>query len=117
MAAPLAFAALPLYVLFPQFYATELGLSLGALGALLLLVRALDAITDPLIGRWLDAHLHTHNLLRMALVACVVLGLGFGPPSTHSNSGLTPSCCCGPRSCSQHVRRLTACSRWHCKHG
>jgi glycoside/pentoside/hexuronide:cation symporter, GPH family len=77
MAAPLAFAALPLYVLFPQFYATELGLSLGALGALLLLVRALDAITDPLIGRWLDAHLHTHNLLRMALVACVVLVAGF----------------------------------------
>jgi glycoside/pentoside/hexuronide:cation symporter, GPH family len=77
MAAPLAFAALPLYVLFPQFYATELGLSLGALGALLLLVRALDAITDPLIGRWLDAHLHTHNLLRIALVACAVLVAGF----------------------------------------
>jgi glycoside/pentoside/hexuronide:cation symporter, GPH family len=77
MAAPLAFAALPLYVLFPQFYAAELGVSLAALGVLLLLVRALDAVTDPLIGRLLDKHLHTHNLMRFALGGTAVLVLGF----------------------------------------
>lgn len=77
MAAPLAFAALPLYVLFPQFYAAELGVSLAALGVLLLLVRALDALTDPLIGRLLDKHLRTHNLMRFALVGTAVLVLGF----------------------------------------
>lgn len=77
MAAPLAFAALPLYVLFPQFYAAELGVSLAALGVLLLLVRALDAVTDPLIGRLLDKHLHTHNLMRVALGGTALLVLGF----------------------------------------
>jgi Na+/melibiose symporter-like transporter len=78
MAAPLAFAALPLYVLFPQFYATNLGVSLAALGGLLLVVRALDAVTDPLIGRLLDTHLRSNNLMPMAVVAALVLLVGFG---------------------------------------
>ncbi|HRI76257.1 MAG TPA: MFS transporter [Alphaproteobacteria bacterium] len=46
----LAFAALPLYVIAPDFYATEMGVPLGILGAVLLAVRAFDAVQDPLIG-------------------------------------------------------------------
>jgi Na+/melibiose symporter-like transporter len=91
MAAPLAFAALPLYVLFPQFYATNLGVSLAALGGLLLVVRALDAVTDPLIGRLLDTHLRSNNLMPTAVVAALVLLLGFGALfKAQSDWGTTP---------------------------
>jgi Na+/melibiose symporter-like transporter len=52
-AAPLAMAALPIYVHVPKLYA-ELGLSLSALGGLLLVLRFGDAFIDPLLGRWSD---------------------------------------------------------------
>jgi Na+/melibiose symporter-like transporter len=49
LALPLAMAMLPVYVHAPKFYA-ELGLNLTLIGALLLAVRMLDAISDPLLG-------------------------------------------------------------------
>ena len=48
---PLAFVALPLYVLLPNHYAREFGVPLAALGTLLLAVRLLDAVMDPWLGR------------------------------------------------------------------
>src|SRR5512133_1831416 len=51
---PLAFVALPLYVLLPKHYAAEFGVPLAALGALLLGARLLDAFADPVIGRLAD---------------------------------------------------------------
>ena len=51
---PLAFAALPLYVLLPNHYAREYGMPLATVGAVLLAARLLDAATDPLLGRWSD---------------------------------------------------------------
>ena len=47
---PLAFAALPLYVVLPHYYASNLGLPLASVGALLLLVRLMDAGAEPLLG-------------------------------------------------------------------
>ena len=52
---PLAFVALPLYVVLPSHYATAYGMPLALLGALLLGARLVDAIADPFIGRWADA--------------------------------------------------------------
>ncbi|MBW7832513.1 MAG: MFS transporter [Simplicispira suum] len=54
LALPLAFAALPLYVLLPNLYARDFGMPLATLGAVLLAARALDAFTDPLLGRLAD---------------------------------------------------------------
>ncbi len=54
LAAPLALAGLPLYVLLPEHYARQYGVPLASLGLLLLALRGADAITDPWIGRWLD---------------------------------------------------------------
>ncbi len=51
---PLAFVALPLYVHLPNIYATRFGVPLATLGAVLLLARLLDAITDPLLGHLAD---------------------------------------------------------------
>lgn len=52
---PLAVLGLPLYVYLPTFYAEDLGLSLAAVGAALLVARASDVVTDPLVG-WLSDH-------------------------------------------------------------
>lgn len=55
---PLAVLGLPLYVFLPAFYARELGLGLAAVGAVLLVARLFDVITDPLVGQLSD---HTRS--------------------------------------------------------
>jgi Na+/melibiose symporter-like transporter len=47
---PLAALLLPLYVTLPTYYAQDLGVGLTAVGAVLLLARLWDVVTDPLIG-------------------------------------------------------------------
>lgn len=47
---PLAFVALPLYVLLPNHYAREFGMPLATLGSVLLAARLFDAVSDPLLG-------------------------------------------------------------------
>ena len=79
MGLPLAFVALPLYVVLPNYYAREFGMPLATLGLVLLGARLFDAFIDPLLGRWSD-HLFgrsTQAVLRWGFVAAVVLGLGF----------------------------------------
>lgn len=76
---PLAFVALPLYVVLPNHYATEHGVPLAALGLLLLGTRLFDAVTDPWIGRWIDrwfAHSDARVLLA-ALLAAAATAVGF----------------------------------------
>lgn len=51
---PLAALGLPLVVYLPEFYVSELGLSLGAVGAAFLIVRLIDIVFDPLIGGIMD---------------------------------------------------------------
>ncbi|MDP2239559.1 MAG: MFS transporter [Burkholderiales bacterium] len=79
-ALPLAMAALPVYVHAPKFYA-ELGLNLTLIGALLLAVRTLDALIDPLLGFVAD---RVSRRLVMAL-ATPLIALGmvllFNPPA------------------------------------
>jgi Na+/melibiose symporter-like transporter len=76
---PLAFVALPLYVVLPNHYATEFGIPLATLGALLLGARLLDAVADPWIGRWVDGWFSRSaaRVLWAAIVSAVVLALGF----------------------------------------
>ena len=76
---PLAFVALPLYVVLPNHYATQFGIPLATLGALLLGARLFDAVADPFIGRWVD-HAFTRRaaVVRVATaLAAVMLALGF----------------------------------------
>jgi glycoside/pentoside/hexuronide:cation symporter, GPH family len=76
---PLAFVALPLYVILPNHYAAEFGIPLATLGALLLGARLLDAVADPWIGRWVDAWFtqSVRRVLGFAVVAALVLAVGF----------------------------------------
>jgi glycoside/pentoside/hexuronide:cation symporter, GPH family len=76
---PLAFVALPLYVLLPNYYARHFGLPLAALGALLLAVRLLDAVLDPWIGRLCDRLFARSPMavLRLGRIAAAVLAAAF----------------------------------------
>jgi glycoside/pentoside/hexuronide:cation symporter, GPH family len=79
LGAALAFVALPLYVLLPNYYAKEFGVSLAALGGILLAARLLDALIDPLLGRWVD-RLFSRSIQRIWAVAVAfacVLAIGF----------------------------------------
>lgn len=75
---PLAFAALPLYVVLPHYYASDRGLSLATVGALLMLVRLIDAGAEPLLGRLSDRVYRrtVHAVLWMAGASALLLGLG-----------------------------------------
>ncbi|MGM9424824.1 MFS transporter [Hydrogenophaga sp. MI9] len=75
---PLAFVALPLYVLLPNHYARSFGVPLAALGMVLLGTRLFDALLDPWIGRWCDRlFARSHRaVLGAAGAAAAVLALG-----------------------------------------
>lgn len=93
MGLPLAFVALPLYVLLPNHYARSFGVSLGALGALLLATRLADALIDPLLGRWSDRLFRRSvpALLGYAGLACIAMVVGFALlffPPLRSGTGL-----------------------------
>ena len=87
LGAPLAFAALPLYVLLPSHYAVQLGVPLAGLGAVLLGSRAFDALTDPALGRLVDRGLALprQRVLAAAWAAALLMALGlvalFFPPA------------------------------------
>jgi Na+/melibiose symporter-like transporter len=79
MGLPLAFVALPLYVLLPNHYARTFGMPLATLGAVLLGARLFDALIDPLLGRWSDRLFgrSPYAVLRWGGLAAVALGSGF----------------------------------------
>ncbi len=91
---PLAFVALPLYVLLPNHYARAFAVPLASLGALLLGARLLDALLDPLIGRWIDRLFarSPRAVLAAGAAAAVVLALGlwgllFPPAPVRAHTG------------------------------
>ena len=76
---PLAFVALPLYVILPNYYARDFGVPLATLGAILLGARLFDAFIDPLLGRVSDRLFarSPRDILKLGAFAAVVLACGF----------------------------------------
>ncbi len=76
---PLAFVALPLYVILPNHYAREFGVPLATLGAILLGARLFDAFIDPLLGRLSDRLFarSAKSVLTLGAIAALVLAIGF----------------------------------------
>ena len=92
MGYPLAFVALPLYVLLPNHYAVVLGAPLAGLGAVLLGTRVVDAFMDPWIGRWCDQQFDrgVWRVWTLAAVSALVMWLGlwallFPPEAVRAN--------------------------------
>ncbi|GAA4426062.1 MFS transporter [Acidovorax lacteus] len=83
---PLAFVALPLYVLLPNHYAREYGMPLATLGTVLLAARLLDAGVDPWLGRLSDRLFgrSASSVLRIGAGSALLLAAGlsalFLPP-------------------------------------
>lgn len=75
MAFPLAFAGLPIYLHAPDFYAVTMQQSVALLGTVLLVLRLVDAVQDPVIGSLSD-RFH-HRRAHILALGCVLLGLGF----------------------------------------
>ena len=76
---PLAFVALPLYVILPNHYAREFGVPLATLGAVLLGARLFDALIDPMLGRLSDRLFarSASAVLGLGAIAAIVLAIGF----------------------------------------
>lgn len=77
IALPAAFAGFPLYVLAPDFYATQHGLSLTLLGAILLAIRLFDSVQDPLMG-WIADRLQGRFLFSMSVAGAILCLSIFG---------------------------------------
>lgn len=58
---PLSMGGLPLGLYLTPYYTSELGISLTAIGIIILLTRVTDVITDPLIGTLSDATPHKYG--------------------------------------------------------
>ncbi len=74
---PLAFVALPIYVVLPDWYAQRFGMPLALIGLLLLGARLADALADPLLGMWVDRMRQAGGYRPALLLAVPLLGAGF----------------------------------------
>lgn len=71
----LAAAGIPLYIHLPRFAAVNLGISLGVIGTVLLVIRLVDLVQDPLIGWAIDRW--PGGQLMFAALASIGLAVGF----------------------------------------
>lgn len=71
----LAAAGIPLYIHLPRFASVELGIGLGTIGTVLLLIRLVDLVQDPLIGWAVDRWPKAQS--GFAVAAALGLAIGF----------------------------------------
>lgn len=74
MAFPLAFAGLPIYLHAPDFYAVTLNQPVAVLGTVLLALRLVDALQDPLIGSLSDRFHRSRQVV--LIIGAALLGIG-----------------------------------------
>ncbi|GGP21166.1 MFS transporter [Silvimonas iriomotensis] len=87
---PLAMVALPVYVLAPSWYSTELGLSLSTTGYLLVGARLFDTAQDPFLGQLVGRFAHAGRLGHLIWPASLVLIASFGALWFPAVSASTP---------------------------
>ncbi|WP_299949256.1 MFS transporter [uncultured Ruegeria sp.] len=71
----LAAAGIPLYIHLPRFAAVNLGIGLGMIGTVLLVIRLVDLVQDPLIGWSIDRW--PGGQMLFAVAAALGLAIGF----------------------------------------
>lgn len=70
----LAVIGIPVYVYLPKFYTDTMGISISAVGILLMAVRIFDALTDPVIG-YVSDRISTRFGRRRPFIAIGAVGL------------------------------------------
>lgn len=70
----LAAAGIPLYIHLPRFASVNLGIGLGAIGTILLMIRLIDLVQDPLIGWAIDRWPRAQSLFAMAAAGGLAIG-------------------------------------------
>jgi len=84
----LAFTTLPLYLSTPLIYEGKGGLTLATIGLILMLVRFSDAVTDPIIGKFIDST-KKNRFIRWLVPSLLILSIGFfllfNPPKNITN--------------------------------
>jgi GPH family glycoside/pentoside/hexuronide:cation symporter len=91
LGAPLAMAALPVYVYTPKLYGDEFGLGLALTGLILLLSRLVDTVQDPWLGKLSDyLHSRRNGWQWLISIAACCLALSFvalfNPPELSSGA-------------------------------
>lgn len=71
----LASAGLPIYIHLPRFASVDLGINLATVGAIVLGIRIMDFVQDPIIGRIIDKWRGPRD--RLALIGMSIMALGF----------------------------------------
>lgn len=89
LAIPLAIIGTPIYIYLPTYYTTTVGLSIGAVGAILFLSRLGDVISDPIVGYLNDKALKYFNSNKLLLIfGLLILALSFygliHPPESYT---------------------------------
>ncbi|MDJ0807003.1 MAG: MFS transporter [Gammaproteobacteria bacterium] len=89
LGAPLAMAALPVYIHAPKLYGDEFGLGLALTGAVLMLSRVVDTLQDPWLGRLADYTQRLRGGWSILLVSASLLlvfayAALFNPPSAEA---------------------------------
>lgn len=78
LGAPLAMAALPVYIMTPKLYGEEFGLGLALTGTVLFLSRLVDTAQDPWLGRLADyMHSRTGGGRQLLAISGACLSLAF----------------------------------------
>ena len=70
----LAAAGIPLYIHLPRFAAVNLEVGLGTIGVILLAIRLIDLVQDPLIGWAIDRWPQAQSLFAIAAAAGLAVG-------------------------------------------
>lgn len=88
-AIPIAALTLPFYMIVPAFYSEVTGLSLATLGSMFLVIRLLDAASDPFIGwisdRFAPAFGRRRSLFLLSIpVTAIAAFMVFWPPPSPS---------------------------------
>ena len=87
LALPLAFVGIPIYLNISDFYARKFDINLVTIGFLLIFIRIVDALQDPLIGYFSDS-LSQKKFSRKKIIyfsttlLCVAFYLVFNPPES-----------------------------------
>ncbi len=88
LALPLSMAALPIYVHVPKYYADTLGVDLAVVGFVLLGLRLLDGLVDPLLGAWSDRSGARAKLVAWSLPALALGMIALFAPPPATSAGL-----------------------------